>query len=53
MIVAKIYPEPQKYKRGGAKSSVTEQLSSGKLSQARLVLKVLPVCAYNHGILRA
>jgi hypothetical protein len=45
MIVAKIYPDPQKLKRKG--SSVAEQLGfgKGKLSEARLVLKVMPELA--------
>ncbi len=40
MIVAKIYPEAAKRGRGN-KSSLTEQFSSGKLAEARLVLKML------------
>jgi hypothetical protein len=46
MIVAKIYPEPSKGGRG-KKGSLTEQFSKGKLSEARLVLKVLPQLAEN------
>ena len=39
MAVAMIYPEPTAYKRGGANSSVTEDLGSGRLSMARTVLR--------------
>jgi len=42
MIVAKIYPEPAKRGRGN-KSVLAKEFNSGHLSQARLVLKVLPL----------
>jgi hypothetical protein len=41
MIVAKIYPEPIKYKRGGAKSVPSTELNGNLLSRARLVLRVM------------
>jgi hypothetical protein len=44
MIVAKIYPEPQKGGRG-KKSVATTEFNSSHPSHARLVLKVLPELA--------
>jgi hypothetical protein len=43
MIVAKIYPEPQKGKR--TRSLLSKELNSGELSKARTVLEVLPEMA--------
>jgi len=45
MWVALIFPEPTKYKRGGADSSVSEELTGARLSYARTVLRWAPELA--------
>jgi hypothetical protein len=45
MAVAFARPEPTKYKRGGSNSSKIEDLASGMVSMARLVLRVTPTVA--------
>jgi hypothetical protein len=44
MAIAMIYPEPKKTGRG-KKSSVTEDIGSGRLSMARTILKFVPKLA--------
>ena len=45
MAVAKLYPEPEKGGRGKKNSLKIKEFNSGYVSQARTVLKHLPVVA--------
>lgn len=45
MAVAMLYPEPTKYRRGGANAGNTPELDKGYLSHARTVLKWAPELA--------
>ena len=47
MEVAKIYPEPEKLKRGGSSVSEQQGLSKARLSEARTVLQYAPDLADN------
>ncbi len=47
MAVGKIYPEPEKLKRGGSSVSEQQHIPKGKLSEARTVLQEAPDPAGN------
>jgi hypothetical protein len=45
MVVAMVYPEPEKLKRAGSSKIEDQDVHQGSLSSARTVLRVLPVKA--------